>query len=99
MKKVNKNDKKFRIFKLSNIFFVIMLSYFINTLVEQQTTLNKYNSQIEAYEMQISLKKENLSLYTNDKENESTNEYIEKVARESLGLVKPYETIYIDISK
>ena len=98
MKKNDKN-KKFRIFKISNIFVVLMLVYFVNTLIEQQTTLNKYNSQIEAYEMQISLKKETLELYTNDKENETTDDYIEKVARESLGLVKPYETIYIDVSK
>ena len=98
MKKVDKK-KKFRIFKLSNIFCVIMLAYFVHTLIEQQTTLNKYNSQIEAYETQISLKKETLELYTNDKENETTDEYIEKVARESLGLVKPYEKIYIDVSK
>ena len=98
MKKVDKK-KKFRIFKLSNICLVVMLAYFVHTLVNQQTTLNKYNSQIEAYETQISLKKETLELYTNDKENETNDEYIEKVARESLGLVKPYEKIYIDVSK
>ena len=91
--------KKFKIFRFDVIFCLVLSIYFVHTIAEQQIALNKYNSQIETYEMQIESKKQELEFYTVDKENETTDEYIEKVARESLGLVKSYETIYIDISK
>ena len=99
MKKNQKPKRKIKIFRISNIIGLIAICYFVNTLAEQQVTLNKYNSQIETYEMQIEAKKKDLELYVVDEVTETTDEYIEKVARESLGLVKSYETIYVDISK
>lgn len=99
MKKSVEKKHKFRIFKVSNIVALVVCIYATYTFTQQQIQLNKYNSQIETYEMQISAKQESLEFYTVDKENESTDEYIEKVARESLGLVKPYEKVYIDVSK
>ncbi|MBR1884430.1 MAG: septum formation initiator family protein [Clostridia bacterium] len=98
MKKKEKKSK-FRIFKISNIILIGIFCYFVTTFAEQQVSLNKYNSQIESYEAQIKAKKEELKLYIVDKENETSDEYVEKVARETLGLVKPYERIYIDVSK
>lgn len=99
MKENLKKKGKFRVFSIFNIIIVSMASYVIYTIANQQVALNKYNSQIEAYEVQIKAKKDLLELYTIDKDNETTDEYIEKVARESLGLIKPYEKIYIDVSK
>ncbi len=99
MKKVVEKVHKFRVFKITNILAVCFLVYVIYKIAEQQVVLDKYNSQIETYETQISQKKDELELYTVDRENETSDEYIEKVARESLGLIKPYEKIYIDVSK
>ncbi len=97
-KKVEKKHR-FRVFKITNILAVCFAIYIIYTVADQQITLNKYATQIETYETQISAKKDLLEFYTVDRENESTDEYIEKVARESLGLIKPYEKVYIDVSK
>ena len=51
-----------------------------------------YNKEIEA-------KKSLVEYYKNQNENISSDEYIESVAREKLGLVKPYETVYVDSNK
>lgn len=99
MKKNVENRHKFRVFKITNIIAVCFMVYVVCITMNQQVILDKYSSQIEAYETQINEKKDKLELYTVDRENESGDEYIEKVARESLGLIKPYEKIYIDVSK
>ena len=51
------------------------------------------------YENEIKSKQNLVEYYNNKNENISTDEYIESVAREKLGLVKPYETVYIDANK
>lgn len=72
--------------------------YGIYTIVEQQIELDniafekeKYTALYEAEEM----KHEQL-LQT--KENINSDAYIEEVAREKLGLVMPYEIIFVDAS-
>ncbi|MEG1989716.1 MAG: septum formation initiator family protein [Clostridia bacterium] len=99
--KKQKTKKVVRKKKISfiNILFIFVTIYFISTFINQQELMNKYNSQIEMYKIDIA-SKEKLSKYYNDKEsNVETDEYIEQVARESLGLVKPYEKIFIDVNK
>ena len=54
---------------------------------------------IEMYEKEIKSKQNLVEYYNNKNENISTDEYIESVAREKLGLVKPYETVYVDANK
>lgn len=99
MKNNVKKKKKFRIFRISNLVFLAIFGYFVYTYADQQVKLDKYNSEIESYQAQIDSKNEELKFYVSDKSTETSDEYIEKVARETLGLVKPYEKIYIDVSK
>jgi len=73
--------------------------YFISVFCIQQFRINEYKIQEEYYKNSISeineekAKNEELMAQTN------TSEYIEQVAREKLGLVKPYEKIFMDINK
>lgn len=73
--------------------------YFISVFCIQQFRINEYKVQEEYYQNAISeineekLANEELMAQTN------TAEYIEQVAREKLGLVKPYEKIFMDINK
>lgn len=100
VKKGRKNVKKRK--KSLNIIHVIsiaFIAYFGITFFNQQLKLNKYNSQIEMYTKEIEAKQYLVEYYNNKNENISTDEYIESVAREKLGLVKPYETVYVDSNK
>lgn len=57
-----------------------------------QERINELNNQIE-YEKQRSEEVDNL------KEMVGTDEYIEKIAREKLGLIKENEKVFVDVSK
>lgn len=90
--------KRITINPIRMVAFLFVL-YFGYTLFNQQLKINKYNSQIAMYEQEIEAKQNLVAYYTSTKDNISSEEYIESVAREKLGLVKPYETVYVDASK
>lgn len=93
-----KENKKGKM-KMSILVFIVFMGYCIYTLIEQQVQINKYNSQISMYEAEIQSKNEMIEYYNNEKKSIDSDEYIENVARDSLGLVKPYEKIFIDANK
>ncbi len=93
---IRKRKKSLNIIHVISIIFLVYFGY---TFFNQQLKINKYNSQIEMYENEIKSKQNLVEYYNNKNENISTDEYIESVAREKLGLVKPYETVYIDANK
>jgi len=89
-----RKSPKWMIFVL--IGFII---YFIFVFFEQQKVL--YAKNIEMNNIQAKIKEEmelNEEL-KKQKEMLATDEYIEKVAREKLGMVKPGERIFIDINQ
>ena len=94
----SKENKKGNInfFHIISIAFII---YFCYTMFDQQLQINKYNSQIEMYENDIENKNKLVDYYSSQKTNITTDEYIEQVARDLLGYVKPYEKIFIDANK
>lgn len=91
-----KKKKKIRLFHVVVFAFVL---YFVYTLYDQQLQINKYDSQIEMYNSDIKSKNELKEYYSGQKVSINSDEYIEKIARESLGYVKPYEKIFIDANK
>ena len=80
-----KRKKKIRVFHIIVFAFVL---YFVYTLYDQQIQMNKYDSQIEMYTSDIKSKTELKEYYSGQKVNINSDEYIEKIARESLGYVK-----------
>ena len=93
--KKHKNKK----IKMIHIVMLVFSFYFVYTLVDQQIQINKYNSQIEMYRADIKSKTELTDYYNKQKGSIQTDEYIENVARETLGYVKPYEKIFVDANK
>ena len=94
----NKINKKKKIRPVMIVLFAFSV-YFANTVIEQQVQINKYDSEIEMYTADIENKRELVNYYNNQKGNTKSDEYIENVARESLGYVKPYEKIFRDANK
>ena len=93
------NKKSRKKLNFARIFGIGIFAYFISVFCVQQFRINEYKVQEEYYENAIAeinegkIENEELMAQTN------TSEYIEQVARETLGLVKPYEKIFIDINK
>lgn len=92
----SKKKKKNNVFKIICVCLVI---YFVYTMCDQQIQINKYNSQIDMYKADIENKNKLVDYYSTQKSNVNSTEYIESVARDTLGYVKPYEKIFIDANK
>lgn len=88
---IKKNYKK--------ILLIFVAIYAISVFASQQKMLNAYRADIKNYEEkkeeETQTKEELLAM----KENLNSTEYIEKVAREKLGMYLPNERVYIDIAK
>ena len=88
-----KNRLKYKNFLLLLLIGFVYVSY---KLGSQQIQIYKFNKEIKANNEVIKqLEKETQSLNKN-KERYKSDEFIEKVAREKLGYVKPGERVYID---
>lgn len=94
---MGKNKKKRKII-WTNFFVFIFVLYAVFTIVNQQVTIYKLNKTKQEVTHNIEVaQKENEKLkdmlqYT------STKEYIERMAREQLRLVKSDEIVYVDQS-
>lgn len=93
------NKKSRKKINFARVLGIGIFVYFISVFCVQQFRINEYRVQEEYYENAISeineekMANEELMAQTN------TAEYIEQVAREKLGLVKPYEKIFMDMNK
>lgn len=89
MKKIKKPYKKLIILGVA--------IYTVCTLVSQQKTLNNYRTEEKEYSKQIAQEEKTNKELNYIKENVNSTEYIEKVAREKLGMYLPNECIFYDI--
>lgn len=83
--------------------FIIALIIWIVMLIKQQINISQYkddikdlSSKIEVAEKELDDNKQNLE---QEKKNTDSLEYIEKLAREKLGMYLPNERVYVDSTK
>jgi len=85
--------KKFNIKSVAIIFAVVYVCYI---LINQQVTMSRQKKELEKYNVEIQKKKEEKKVLQDEVELSKTDKYIEKLAREVLGLVKEGETPVLD---
>lgn len=73
--------------------------YFIYVLIWQQVAISNKNSEIEELRMQVNSASEESERLKQEVENLNDPEYLERVARERLGLVRPNERVFVDSNK
>ncbi len=73
--------------------------YVAYTLIDQQITLSKRGDVIEEYKAKIAEAQMANQRLEDELEQADTDEYLERVAREKLGLVKANERVFVDITK
>lgn len=98
MNNINGKKSKKKI-NLTRVLLIGVFVYFASVFCIQQFRINEYKVQEEYYINAISEIDEEKSEYEALASQSNTTEYIEKVAREKLGLVKPYEKIFIDVNR
>lgn len=86
--------------KLLKKAFVIALIIWIVMLIKQQINISQYKSEIKTLTSKIEVAEdelnENKQSLAQEKENTNSLEYIEKLAREKLGMYLQNERVYID---
>ncbi|MCI8272952.1 MAG: hypothetical protein HFJ55_02585 [Clostridia bacterium] len=91
---MKRNNKLFR--NILIIAFIIWLIF----MLRQQTNISQYKKDLKTLSSKIELAEEELSQNKQEleKEKENTNslEYIEKLAREKLGMYLQNERVYVD---
>ncbi|MCI8352649.1 MAG: septum formation initiator family protein [Clostridia bacterium] len=89
-----------KISKLLKKFFIVGVIIYISvTFINQQKSINAYNSQQEILRNKIKEQEEYKQTLLATKENISSPEYIEELAREKLDMYLPNEKVYIDVNK
>lgn len=81
------------------VLLFIAICYVVNIFISQQKTLNAYNAEINQYQEKISQAEDTKESLVAMKENVNSPEYIEKLAREKLGMYLPNERVYIDTAR
>lgn len=94
----SKKTKK-KNFGIIKVFTLIIGVYFVYTLYSQQIDIDRYDSQIQMYQSDIENKERLIEYFKSQKATVHSDEFVEYVAREQLGYVKPYEKIFIDVNK
>lgn len=89
--------------KLLKNAFLIALIIWIVMLIKQQLNISQYQDEIKELSSKIDVAENELTQNKQDLEQEKKNtdslEYIEKLAREKLGMYLPNERVYIDSNK
>lgn len=84
---------------LKKVFLVAIIIYISTIFINQQKTMIAYNKEQENLRNKIKEEQEHNAMLLATKENISSPEYIEELAREKLDMYLPNEKVYIDIGK
>lgn len=79
-----------------NLLIIGIAIYVIFTLLNQQKALNQYAQDSSELASKIQLEKENKEELAKKKDDVTSPEFIEKMAREKLDMYYPNERVYID---
>ena len=85
--------------KVNPVNFLVILFlmfYSVFTFIKQEIEIKKYEKEKQVYLEQIALAKEKNVEYKKYSEYVNTEAYIEKIAREKLGMLLPEEKKYIE---
>lgn len=88
---MKKNKKIYK-----KLLILVIASYVIFTLINQQKTLNQYNADSIELASQIKGEKENKEELAKKKDDVTSLDFIEQMAREKLDMYYPNERVYID---
>lgn len=91
---MNKRKKS----KLGTVFFLAAIAYLSYLLINQQGILYAKQAQLDGIEAKIQDEIENNERLNKQREEINSEESIEKIAREMLGMVKSGERVFDDVN-
>lgn len=98
---MNKRKNQRKTGRKLNIRFLVMVGlimYLSYALISQQASIRVADKDISRLEEEIRAAENQLDMVEDLDAESKSDEYIEKVAREKLGLVLPDETVFVDVT-
>ena len=86
-------------FKLSKIIIIGIIIYVLYAIISRQQVLSAYKKEERYYQDLIAKEEQRNAVLLERKANVNSEEFIEEIARDKLGMYLPNERVYIDISK
>lgn len=83
-------------FNIKGVTIILTIGYVCYILIYQQTTMSRQKKQLQNYSFELQKKREENKVLQDEVELSKTDKYMEKLAREVLGLVKEGETPVLD---
>lgn len=96
---IKKRNKSRLIYKVLGFVFISAFSLMVVKGITKQPEIESNNASIAELESKIEYEKNRIEEIENLKSKVDSDEYIEKVAREKLGMIKRDEIVFIDISE
>lgn len=93
------NKKKRKGIRLIHVFLIFLVIYVTIVLNHQRNLMKNMNAKKEQNQVEIDKLKKDIEELNKEIENSDSLEFVEKIARDELGMVKPREIIYIDKNK
>lgn len=93
------SKKKRKRIGIHTYLFIFLIIYLVWTYLGQLGLENDLKAKKRAYEMETTELKEDIKVLEEEIANSNSLEFIEKIAREELGMVKPREIVVIDQNK
>lgn len=93
-----RNAKNIVVMVIALAIILAVVIGFVRMLVIQQGQIHRQSEQIKNLEMEIQAEKERLEAIEEEQSQVSTDEYIEGVARDKLGMTDPDEKVFVDVS-
>jgi cell division protein DivIC len=81
---------------IKSVILAVVFVYVFYILIQQEVTMVRQKKEIQKYNVELQKKKEVNKLLQDEVELSKTDKYLEKLAREILGLVKEGETPVMD---
>ena len=82
-----------------SIFVIVMSIYSAVTMIEQQKILSAKSNELKSIQAKIDEESKATDDLKKQKEVVNSDEYVESVAREKLGMVKHGEKVFVDVNK
>lgn len=91
------NKKAIVMFKIGLIVLVVLVIHSLFISAEQQQIFNTKENDIKEIQAKIQEEKDTKEKLMELEKILDTDEYVEEVAREKLGMVKPGEKVFVDV--
>ncbi len=85
--------------RLKRLILLALIIYISSIFIKQKKMMNKMVARKINLENEIEALEKDIDELNNDIENSDSLDFIERVARDELGMVKPREILYIDKEK